>query len=87
MDNVSLLQEKGITPFFVPPYSPDFSAIELAFSKCKRAYRSMWHTDVSTLDKANYVFTDQVLSATDIRNMFNHTIDTIFSTTDKHLKT
>jgi transposase len=58
MDNLSshkgarvreLIQARGATVVFLPPYSPDFNPIELSFSKIKQRLRSLAARTVATL--------------------------------------
>ena len=80
MDNLSSHKVKGVVDaiesveakvLYLPPYSPDFNPIELAFSKLKQLIRSakqrtvdaLWNTCGDILDK----FTE-----TEFRNYFKH---------------
>jgi len=80
MDNLSSHKVKGVADaiasakaeaLYLPPYSPDFNPIELAFSKLKRLVRSaknrsleqLWNTCGSILDH----FTES-----EFRNYFRH---------------
>lgn len=80
MDNLSSHKVKGVVDaiesveakvFYLPPYSPDFNPIELAFSKLKQLIRSakqrtvdaLWNTCGNILDN----FTES-----EIRNYFRH---------------
>ena len=80
MDNLSSHKVKGVADaiasakaqaLYLPPYSPDFNPIELAFSKLKRLVRSaknrsldqLWNTCGSVLDH----FTES-----EFRNYFRH---------------
>ena len=58
MDNLSshkgscvrgLIEARGATVVFLPPYSPDFNPIELSFSKIKQSLRSLSARTVSVL--------------------------------------
>lgn len=58
MDNLSshkgarvrqLIEGRGATLLFLPPYSPDLNPIELAFAKLKRLMRSAGHRTVTAL--------------------------------------
>jgi transposase len=49
MDNCSIhhrqedaLSTKEFTPLYLPPYSPQFQPVELAFSKIKQLFRQLW---------------------------------------------
>ena len=51
----SICEEKGIRLEFLPPYSPDYNPIELAFSKIKshvRRHGGVAHADL-TMDDTN----------------------------------
>ena len=80
MDNLSSHKVKGVAEaitsvkaevLYLPPYSPDFNPIEMAFSKLKRLIRSakkrtvdsLWDTCGKVLDN----FTE-----TEFRNYFRH---------------
>ena len=80
MDNLSSHKVKGVVDaiesveakvFYLPPYSPDFNPIELAFSKLKQLIRSakqrtvdaLWNTCGNILDN----FTES-----EFRNYFRH---------------
>lgn len=80
MDNLSSHKVKGVAQaieaakakvLYLPPYSPDFNPIELAFSKLKRLIRSaknrtideLWNTCGSILDQ---------FDEAEFRNYFKH---------------
>jgi transposase len=80
MDNLSSHKVKGVVQaiesakakvLYLPPYSPDFNPIELAFSKFKHLIRSakkrtidtLWNTCGEVLDKFN---------ESEFRNYFRH---------------
>lgn len=80
MDNLSSHKVKGVVNaiesvkaqvLYLPPYSPDFNPIELAFSKLKRLIRSakqravegLWNTCGESLDR---------FSESEFRNYFKH---------------
>lgn len=80
MDNLSshkvagvaeAIEEAGAKLHYLPPYSPDFNPIELAFSKFKRLIRSakrravdeLWHSCGQVLDQFN---------ESEFRNYFKH---------------
>lgn len=44
-----LLERRGATLLFLPPYSPDLNPIELAFAKLKQLLRSAGHRTVQAL--------------------------------------
>ena len=43
--NICAYETKGYVPLFLPPYSPQFQPVELAFSKVKGHFRQMWPLD------------------------------------------
>ena len=54
LDNCSIhkkmnevFEAKGFIPLYLSPYSPMFQPVELAFSKAKTEFRSMWPWDSS----------------------------------------
>jgi transposase len=58
MDNLSshkgttvreLIEQRGATLLFLPPYSPDLNPIELAFAKLKQLLRSAGHRTMAAL--------------------------------------
>lgn len=67
----SLIEAHGAELFYLPPYSPDMSPIEPAFSKVKQHLRSLacrsqtalWNSMQSVLDN---------VTASDARNFFAH---------------
>lgn len=80
MDNLSshkiagvreTIESAGAKLFYLPPYSPDFNPIELAFSKLKQLIRSakertvqaLWNTCGNILEK---------FSESEFRNYFRH---------------
>lgn len=80
MDNLSshkvtgvsdAIEEAGAELLYLPPYSPDYNPIELAFSKFKRLIRSakrravdeLWHACGRVLDQFN---------ESEFRNYFKH---------------
>lgn len=66
-----LLAARGCQLLFLPPYSPDFSPIELAFSQMKAFLRSAAARTQATLDQAVTAALDLV-SAADARAYFRH---------------
>lgn len=80
MDNLSshksvraraLIESRGATLVFLPPYSPDFNPIEMIFAKIKQTLRSLCCRTVSTLWSATQSVLDQV-TPTDAANCFTH---------------
>lgn len=80
MDNLSshkstrarmLIESRGATLVFLPPYSPDLNPIEMIFAKIKQSLRSLCCRTVTTLWNATQSVLDQV-TATDAANCFTH---------------
>ena len=78
MDNLSshkgarvrrLIEQQGAELFYLPPYSPDFSPIEPAFSKVKQNLRSLECRTQDTLWNSMQSVLDNV-TASDARNFF-----------------
>lgn len=67
----TLIQAHGCSLLYLPPYSPDFSPIELAFSKIKGQIKSLAaRTKQALTDAVAYAF--QMISPTDIAGWFRH---------------
>lgn len=80
MDNLSshkgarvrrLIESRGAKLVFLPPYSPDFNPIELAFSKIKQALRSLGARTKAALWGAMQGVLDRV-TAGDAEAFFRH---------------
>ncbi len=80
MDNLSLHKKPEVLRFlesrrcrcvFVPPYSPDTNAIELAFSKIKHRVRKAMALSMSALRTAFDVACDTI-TPRDARNYMRH---------------
>lgn len=65
------LAERGVDVLFLPPYSPDFSPIEQAWSKLKTAVRTAQAQSRQALEQAVRAAVDWISSA-DATNWFNH---------------
>lgn len=65
------LAERGVDVLFLPPYSPDFSPIEQAWSKLKTAVRTVQAQSRQALEQAVRAAVDWISSA-DATNWFNH---------------
>lgn len=65
------LGERGVQVLFLPPYSPDFSPIEQAWSKLKTALRSAQAQSRAALQAAVQAAVDWI-SSTDAKNWFDH---------------
>jgi transposase len=70
-DILQPLIDKGVNIFFLPPYSPDFNPIELAWSKTKSILRGRKPRSIDELNES-IVFAFDNLSATDILHWFSH---------------
>jgi hypothetical protein len=68
MDDV--FEAKGYIPLFLSPYSPQLQPVELAFSKMKNYFRSMWPwpEGVNTAIEQSV----QTLQPRDIHGFFRH---------------
>lgn len=65
------IEAAGCTLLFLPPYSPDFAPIELAFAQIKAALRAIGARTQETLESAMTAALQRV-SATDARHYFVH---------------
>ena len=75
LDNCSIhhnqtdaLSEKSFIPLYLPPYSPQFQPVELAFSKIKQLFRQLWPW-VAGVETCIRECVDQVTSS-DIQGWF-----------------
>ncbi len=80
MDNLSVhklpgvvdwLAERGVEAVFLPPYSPDFSPVEQAWSKLKTALRAAQARTRQALEQALQQAINWITSQ-DARNWFDH---------------
>jgi transposase len=80
MDNLSAhkvagvreaIEQAGATVVYLPPYSPDFNPIELAFAKLKSLLRTAAHRTVDALWNYLGAVLDNY-SATECTNYFRH---------------
>lgn len=62
----TLIEERGCTLLFLPPYSPDFNPIEMMFSKLKAWIRAGEFREVETLIQAIW----DGLAAVSLRDIF-----------------
>jgi transposase len=67
----TLIAERHCQLLYLPPYSPDFSPIELAFSKLKDSLRQAAARTQEALDAAIRLSLDQITSH-DARHFFSH---------------
>jgi transposase len=70
-DILQPLTEKGVNIIFLPPYSPDFSPIELAWSKTKTILRSLKPRTITELYES-IAFAFDRLSDSDVLHWFEH---------------
>ena len=68
---IDLILSKGANLLFLPPYSPDLSPIELAWSKIKAIIRDHSPLSRDSLDEAFSLAIDSI-SSTDSANYFSH---------------
>lgn len=66
-----LLAERGCALRFLPPYSPDFTPVELAISKLKTTLRRLAARTQETLDEAITAAANEV-APNDARHWFKH---------------
>lgn len=65
------LAERGVELLFLPPYSPDFTPVEQAWSKLKTKLRTAQARTRQALEEAIGAAVDWITSA-DARNWFDH---------------
>ena len=65
------IESVGAHVLFLPPYSPDYNPIELAFSKLKQLLRSTAHRKVDRLWTDTQRMLDAI-TASDAANFFRH---------------
>ena len=61
---------KGYHPLFLPPYSPDLQPVEIAFSKIKNSFKSMWPWHAGLKDAIETSV--KTTTSNDILNYFRH---------------
>ena len=66
-----LIESRGATLVFLPPYSPDLNPIEMVFAKVKQLLRSLGCRTKDALWKAMQSVLDQV-TPSDAANCFRH---------------
>lgn len=66
-----LIESRGATLMFLPPYSPDLNPIEMVFSKIKQLLRSLACRTKDALWRAMQSVLDKV-TASDAANCFRH---------------
>jgi transposase len=67
----ALIRATGADVLYLPPYSPDFNPIELAFSKIKQALRSLANRTVEALWTTMQSVLDRVTTR-DVHGFFRH---------------
>lgn len=67
----ALVEQRGARLLYLPPYSPDFNPIELAFSKLKTKLRQLQARTREALEEAIQAATEWI-SDQDARNWFAH---------------
>lgn len=70
-DAVALIRKAGADVLYLPPYSPDFNPIELAWSKLKNSLRKL---GARTVERLKTAIEDAMLdiTPTDAANWFSH---------------
>jgi len=80
MDNLSshkgqhvkqMIESAGAMLLYLPPYSPDFNPIELAFAKFKQLLRSAGHRTIDALWQEVQAMLDKI-TASDAANFLRH---------------
>lgn len=78
LDNASIHKtEKDARRLFVPPYSPEYNPVEMAFSKIKTLFRRLNFSGIP-IEEAIKQSIDRVTTS-DIKNMFRHVQEYIIS--------
>lgn len=78
LDNASIHKsEKDSRRFFVPPYSPEYNPVEMAFSKIKTIFRRLHFNGVPVEEAIKQAI--NCVTSSDIKNMFRHVEEYIFS--------
>lgn len=67
----SLIESRGASLVFLPPYSPDFNPIEMIFAKIKQALRTLECRSVAALWQATQSVLDTI-TPSDAANCFTH---------------
>jgi len=71
-ETISMFDSVGIRPLFVPPYSPEFNAIENVFSLLKRKYRCMCPIIPDVADIFDYSNAlKRIIDAHDVSHQFD----------------
>ena len=66
-----LVEDRGACPLYLPPHSPDFNPVELAFSKLKTWLRPAQARTGEALEAVIHAATEWV-TARDAENWFDH---------------
>jgi transposase len=65
------VEARGVRLLYLPPYSPDFNPIELAFSKLKTGLRTAQARTREALESVIQTATDWITEQ-DVKNWFDH---------------
>ena len=76
--NIQAYETKGYVPLFLPPYSPQFQPVELAFSKVKGHFRQLWPLDALCVHNAIQLSVN-TLTPSDNQNFFKHSFSCLES--------
>jgi transposase len=68
--NDEVFSKLGVQPLYLPPYSPEFQPVELAFSKIKHIFRSLWPHPMG-VEEAIRMSVSQI-TPSDIMGFFRH---------------
>jgi hypothetical protein len=68
--NDSTFESLGVTPLYLPPYSPQYQPVELAFSKVKQIFRALWPHPMGVPKAIEYAVSQ--LTTSDIQGYFRH---------------
>lgn len=78
LDNASIHKtETDARRFFVPPYSPEYNPVEMAFSKIKTLFRRFHFTGIPVEEAIKQSIA--CVTSSDIKNMFRHVREYIFA--------
>jgi transposase len=86
MDNVAFhkskrvldtLTAKGVSPLFIPPYSPQYNPIEMAFSQIKCSFRKMFVERTEALYQSQIEQCIRSLAPDFLKSIFQHVFDSV----------
>ena len=69
--NDSTFESLEVTPLYLPPYSPQYQPVELAFSKVKQIFRSLWPHPMGVPAAIEHAVSQ--ITVSDIQGYFRHT--------------